>query len=87
MGQLGLGHNTSWGSAAEHMENLAEVELGEGFEAAGVTCGLDHSCAWSTTGMLKCWGGNSFGQVIGLAIFNRRTFDGLFVTHRLYKKN
>ena len=44
-------------------DNLPEVDLGEDFEAAGVTCGLDHSCAWSRGGKLKCWGGNDFGQV------------------------
>lgn len=42
---------------------LEDVDLGLGFLAAGVSCGLDHTCAWTGGGRMKCWGGNEYGQV------------------------
>lgn len=48
-------------------DGLPEVNLGTGFVASGVSCGLDHSCAWSVEGKAKCWGGNTYGQVGGVA--------------------
>jgi cysteine-rich repeat protein len=30
--------------------------------ALGVTTGYDHTCAWLTTGALRCWGANGTGQ-------------------------
>lgn len=52
------------GSASTDMgDALAEVDLGTDFSAAGVSCGLDHTCAWTVGGRVKCWGGNGYGQV------------------------
>lgn len=65
-GQLGIGDLSSRGSLPAQMgDGLPELNLGTGFVAAGVSCGLDHSCAWSTEGKVKCWGGNAYGQVGG----------------------
>lgn len=44
-------------------DSLPEVNLGTDFVANGVSCGLDHSCAWTAGGQAKCWGGNAYGQV------------------------
>ena len=63
-GQLGVGDLSARGSLPAHMgDDLPEVNLGVGFVASGVSCGLDHSCAWSAEGKVKCWGGNAYGQV------------------------
>ncbi|CAN0497749.1 unnamed protein product, partial [Scytosiphon promiscuus] len=63
-GQLGLGDFASRGSLPSEMgDGLEEVNLGADFKAAGVSCGLDHSCAWTVGGRVKCWGGNAYGQV------------------------
>lgn len=66
-GQLGVGDLSSRGSLPAHMgDGLPEVNLGAGFVASGVSCGLDHSCAWNGEGKVKCWGGNAYGQVGGV---------------------
>lgn len=64
VGQLGIGDKISRGLDPSDMgDELPEVDLGADFVPAGISCGLDHSCAWSTGGKLKCWGGNAFGQL------------------------
>lgn len=63
-GQLGLGDLSARGSSPSHMgDALEEVDLGTNFFAMGVSCGLDHTCAWTYGGRVKCWGGNAYGQV------------------------
>lgn len=65
-GQLGLGDFKARGSLPTDMgDGLAEVDLGTDFFAVGVSCGLDHTCAWTYGGRVKCWGGNGYGQVRG----------------------
>ncbi|CAM9677726.1 unnamed protein product [Ectocarpus sp. 4 AP-2014] len=64
VGQLGLGHTNSRGTTAAQMgDTLGVVNLGTDFFALGVSCGLDHSCAWNNAGNVKCWGGNAYGQL------------------------
>ncbi|CAM9412976.1 unnamed protein product [Scytosiphon promiscuus] len=63
-GQLGLGDLSARGSLPSHMgDNLPEVDLGTNFFAMGVSCGRDHTCAWTYGGRVKCWGGNAYGQL------------------------
>ena len=60
-------------------DGLEEVNLGADFKAAGVSCGLEHTCAWTVGGRMKCWGGNAYGQV-------RRGIRGEGVDRLLEKK-
>lgn len=70
VGQLGLGHTSSRGATATQMgDTLGVVNLGTDFLALGVSCGLDHSCAWNDGGNVKCWGGNAYGQVMMFFFF------------------
>ena len=39
------------------------VDLGTGNRAMGVFAGTDHTCVILEGGAIKCWGGNSFGQL------------------------
>jgi len=65
-GQLGVGDLSSRGTTVASMgDDLPEVDLGSDFIASGVSCGLDHTCAWTVEGNVKCWGGNAYGQVSG----------------------
>lgn len=54
-GQLGNGSLSSWSIPFE--------VTGMSSGVAAVTAGYEHSCAQMTTGALKCWGGNWYGQL------------------------
>ena len=71
-GQLGLG-NTNWRgiSASQMGDALPEVDLGTNRSAAALVAGSDHTCALLDNGTVKCWGGNSEGE-LGLADVNNR---------------
>lgn len=40
-----------------------EVNLGAGSRALQVAAGDNHTCALLSTGLIKCWGNNAFGQL------------------------
>eukprot|EP01083_Nonionella_stella_P167173 561146_1 len=50
---------------------LLEVDFGSGFDVAQITAGAYHTCALSTSGGVKCFGRNDFGQ-LGLGDSNNR---------------
>ncbi len=63
-GQLGLGDTAARGNAAGEMgDALPTVSLGTGRTATTVTAGESHTCAILDDATVKCWGGNSFGQL------------------------
>ena len=63
-GQLGLGNTLARGDGANEMgNNLAAVALGTGRTAVDVGLGDIHTCAVLDDGSVKCWGGNSAGQL------------------------
>jgi alpha-tubulin suppressor-like RCC1 family protein len=71
-GQLGLGDTSSRGDAGGEMGNsLPAVDLGTGVLASKVYAGNDHTCVLTTTKRVKCWGGNSAGQ-LGIGDINHR---------------
>ncbi len=64
LGQLGLGDTTDRGDAAIEMgDNLPTVDLGTGRSPLSLSIGFSHTCARLDEGTLKCWGGNTFGQL------------------------
>ena len=73
-GQLGLGDTNDRGDGANEMgANLVAVDLGlgVGVTVTAITAGSYHTCAVSSTGAVKCWGWNGFGQ-LGLGDTNAR---------------
>jgi alpha-tubulin suppressor-like RCC1 family protein len=54
-GQLGDGTTTSRSTPAD--------AWGLSRSVAAIDTGLEHACALMTAGVVKCWGGNRFGQV------------------------
>jgi E3 ubiquitin-protein ligase HERC3 len=63
-GQLGLGDTMTRGvTPAEMGDNLRRVNLGSGRTATLVDMGGAHVCALLDNGAVKCWGGNSNGQL------------------------
>ncbi|MGH1345271.1 MAG: hypothetical protein ACRBN8_27160 [Nannocystales bacterium] len=58
-GQLGLGHDKTWGDAPD--EPLEPVGL-DGLVGA-VTVGASHTCARMFGGTIRCWGDSSHGQL------------------------
>jgi alpha-tubulin suppressor-like RCC1 family protein len=44
-------------------DGLSKVNLGTGFVAASIAVGAAHSCALSTAGLAKCWGGAAYGAL------------------------
>eukprot|EP01083_Nonionella_stella_P214083 771617_1 len=71
-GQLGLGDANNRGDGAKEMgDALLEVDLGPGFDVAHITACWEHTCALSTSGGVKCFGWNLYGQ-LGLGDRNNR---------------
>ena len=63
-GQLGLGDVDARGDGPGEMgDNLPTVDLGTGRTATAITAGGNFTCALLDNGSLKCWGGNSIGQL------------------------
>jgi alpha-tubulin suppressor-like RCC1 family protein len=63
-GQLGLGDMMTRGVTPGEMgDNLPRVNLGSGRTATLVDLGGAHACALLDNGAVKCWGGNSNGQL------------------------
>jgi len=55
---------TSYGSqSVSDIENLSTVNLGAGRTAKVVAAGYEHTCAILDDDTLKCWGGNTHGQL------------------------
>jgi len=64
-GQLGLGDWSHRGDNAGEMgDALPAVDLGTGRTASQVMTGGGYSCALLDNGQVKCWGQNSWGDVI-----------------------
>lgn len=71
-GQLGLGNNANVGANPGDMGvALRPVDLGAGLVPLHVAAGASHTCAISTSGKIKCWGYNDFGD-LGLGDTERR---------------
>lgn len=63
-GQLGLGDVLPRGKVAADMgDNLPAVNLGTGAIPKAVTAGEAHTCVLLIDGRVKCWGGNTVGQL------------------------
>lgn len=63
-GQLGKGNNLDLGDAAGEMgDSLTAVPLGTGRTALMIAAGRFHNCALLDDFTVKCWGGNSSGQL------------------------
>ncbi len=62
-GQLGLGHQESYGDDADESLHDIRVDLGDGRKAYQITAGLAHTCALLDNATIKCWGNNDAGQL------------------------
>lgn len=67
-GRLGLGNSTNYGdSAGNSGANLPIVNVGTGTSVGNdpldIVTGDSHVCALFLNGLVKCWGGNSVGQL------------------------
>ena len=63
-GQLGIGNTSTRGDGANEMgDDLVAVDLGTGRTAISIEAGATFTCAILDSGVLKCWGQNSFGQL------------------------
>jgi alpha-tubulin suppressor-like RCC1 family protein len=65
-GQLGYGHTDNIGDDSNEMgPNLRYVDLGLhlGEVPVSIALGFDHTCALTSAGRIKCWGGNDYGQL------------------------
>jgi alpha-tubulin suppressor-like RCC1 family protein len=64
VGQLGLGDNLGRGDDANEMgDQLPFVDIDSGNTTTAIEAGSTHACAIFDNGVLKCWGGNSRGQL------------------------
>ncbi len=64
IGQLGTGDPTQHGTTLESMgAALPSPDLGTPFAVASASAGGNVECAVDTTGMLKCFGQNNYGQL------------------------
>ena len=75
-GQGGLYGQLGDGSRAEGFTPVNVSGLGSG--VAAITAGLDHTCALTSAGGVKCWGSNTYGQV-GAAELDVGPFVASFV--------
>ena len=63
-GQLGLGDTSNRGDNANEMGlNLPYIDLGTGAQVVQLALGNNHTCALLESGVMKCWGDNSYGQL------------------------
>ena len=63
-GQLCYGNTSQLGDNSSEMgDNLPVVDLGTGRTATAISTGRNHTCAILDNVSLKCWGGNSNGQL------------------------
>ena len=63
-GQLGLGDMLARGDDGGEMgDSLPAVSLGPGRTAVAIAAGSGHTCAILDNATVKCWGGNSAGQL------------------------
>lgn len=63
-GQLGLGDRENRGDEPDEMGNdLPFVDLGDVQGVRQLALGRDHTCALSGTNLVRCWGGNAYGQL------------------------
>lgn len=60
-GANSYGESAGSGSTSSYITSPAVVDSGVSYTSAGL--GANHTCAVTTTGVLKCWGLNSSGQV------------------------
>lgn len=70
-GRLGLGVLAHRGGSADMGNQLPALDFGPGRTVQRVSVAKQHSCALLDNGLVKCWGGNAWGQ-LGLGDqFNR----------------
>jgi len=63
-GQLGIGSTTNQGVASSQMgSSLSTVNVGTGRLTLQLASGLNHTCGLLDDGSVKCWGGNTYGQL------------------------
>ena len=63
-GWLGLEDNLDRGDGPGEMgDALPAVDLGAGRTATAISAGERHTCALLDDGSVKCWGGNTYGQL------------------------
>ncbi|WP_413612264.1 RCC1 domain-containing protein [Bdellovibrio sp. HCB-110] len=62
-GQLGYDSTTSKGNTAGSMAGLGYVNLGAGRTAKSLALGVGQTCAILDNDQMKCWGGNSNGEL------------------------
>jgi cysteine-rich repeat protein len=63
-GQLGTGDKFDRGVKPKQMGvELSPIPLGDGLKAIGISSGGDHTCAVLSSGAVKCWGLNAYGQL------------------------
>jgi cysteine-rich repeat protein len=63
-GGLGIGDQSTRGDGTSEMGDfLPAVALGTGRTAKAVATGISHTCALLDNNTIKCWGGNSYGQL------------------------
>ncbi|MCP4757302.1 MAG: hypothetical protein GY866_41090 [Proteobacteria bacterium] len=62
-GQLGQRVDDPIGDSSSDMANLKEIDIGTGRTALSIAVGSNHTCVKLDTGLIKCWGFNTYGQL------------------------